>query len=317
MASTRASGTTTLRYGGMRENVLSLTVVTPQGQVVRTARRARKSAAGYDLTHLFVGAEGTLGVIVDVTLRLFPIPEAASAAVCSFASTGGAVNSVIEAVQMGLPLARAEYLDDDAIRAVNAAFGADYPVADTLFIEFHGSAEDVKKQAELFGEIARGNGGGALQWALEAEARNQLWRARHQAGFAAAAMRPGARPWSTDVCVPISRLAECVTKTKAELAQAPFPGVLLGHIGDGNFHCVLLIDADDAGERDAAARFNDALVARAIAMDGTCTGEHGIGLGKRASLRAELGEAVDLMAKIKGALDPSGLMNPDKIFVSA
>ncbi|WP_395647327.1 FAD-binding oxidoreductase [Terricaulis sp.] len=313
MASTRASGTTTLRYGGMRENVLGLTVVTPQGEVVRTARRARKSAAGYDLTHLFVGAEGTLGVIADVTLRLFPIPEAASAAVCAFESTDGAVNSVIEAVQLGLPLARAEYLDDAAIRVVNAAFHTDYPAADTLFLEFHGAPSEVSGQAERFGEIAAGNGGGAFRWALETEARSQLWRARHQAGLAAAASRPGARPWSTDVCVPISRLAECVTQTKADLADAPFPAVVLGHIGDGNFHCVLLIKADDPSEVEAAARFNDALVARAIAMDGTCTGEHGIGLGKRESLREELGAAVDLMAKVKRALDPAGIMNPEKI----
>ncbi|MBL8538390.1 MAG: FAD-binding protein [Hyphomonadaceae bacterium] len=313
MASTRASGTTTLRYGGMRENVLGLTVVTPDGAIVRTARRARKSAAGYDLTHLFVGAEGTLGVIADVTLRLFPVPEATSAAVCSFSGADGAVNSVIQAVQMGLPLARAEFLDDAAMRAVNATFQTTYAVADTLFVEFHGAADDVSKQAEQFGALAASNGGGSFQWAIEAEARSQLWRARHHAGLAAAASRPGARPWSTDVCVPISRLAECVTQTKAELARTPFPAVVLGHIGDGNFHCVLLINAEDKSEVEAAARFNDALVARALAMDGTCTGEHGIGLGKRESLRAELGDAVGLMVKIKHALDPTGIMNPEKI----
>jgi D-lactate dehydrogenase (cytochrome) len=316
MASTRASGTTTLRYGGMRENVLGLTVVTPQGQIVRTARRARKSAAGYDLTHLYIGAEGTLGVIAEATLRLFPIPEAASAAVCSFATTGGAVSAVIEAVQLGLQLARAEYLDDAAIAAVNAAFHTDYPASDTLFIEFHGAAGEVSAQAQRFGEIAAAHGGGAFRWALETEARNQLWRARHHAGFAAVASRPGARPWSTDVCVPISRLAECVTQTKMELTRAPFPAVVLGHIGDGNFHCVLLLNEDDPREVDAAVRFNEALVARAIAMDGTCTGEHGVGLGKRESLRAELGDAVDIMAAIKRALDPAGLMNPDKILLA-
>lgn len=201
MASTRASGTTTLRYGGMRENVLGLTVVTPKGEVVRTARRARKSAAGYDLTHLYVGAEGTLGVIAEVTLRLFPIPEATSATVCSFAATDGAVTAVIEAVQCGLPLARAEFLDDAAIRAVNAAFKTDYPATDTLFVEFHGGVDEVAGQAERFGAIAAANGGGAFRWALDAEARNQLWRARHNAGFAAVASRPGTRPWSTDVCV--------------------------------------------------------------------------------------------------------------------
>jgi D-lactate dehydrogenase (cytochrome) len=317
MASTRASGTTTLRYGGMRENVLGLTVVTPDGRVVRTAQRARKSAAGYDLTHLYVGAEGTLGVIADVTLRLHGAPEATSAATCSFATARGAVASVIEAVQCGLPLARAEYLDSSAITAVNFAFKTDYPEGETLFLEFHGAPEDVTRQAERFGAIASENGGSAFRWALESEARSQLWKARHNAGFAAAAMRPGARPWSTDVCVPISNLAACIEVTKADLAYAPFPTVILGHIGDGNFHVILLLDPNSAEEMDAAARFNDALVARAIAMDGTCTGEHGIGLGKRESLRAELGDAVSLMLDIKRALDPSGLMNPEKIFVSA
>ena len=316
MASTRASGTTTLRYGGMRENVLGLTVVTPDGRVVRTAQRARKSAAGYDLTHLFVGAEGTLGVIADVTLRLYGAPEATSAAICSFATTNGAVASVIEAVQCGLSLARAEYLDTEAIRAVNLAFGTDYPQADTLFLEFHGAPEDVKRQIERFGAIAADNGGGAFKWALESEARSQLWKARHNAGFAAAALRPGARLWSTDVCVPISNLAACIDATKVDLADAPFPAVVLGHIGDGNFHAILLLEPSSAKEMDAAMRFNDVLVARAISMGGTCTGEHGIGLGKRESLRAELGDAVDLMLDIKYALDPNGLMNPEKIFGS-
>lgn len=316
MASTRASGTTTLRYGGMRENVLGLTVVTPDGRVVRTARRARKSAAGYDLTHLFVGAEGTLGVIADVTLRLHGTPEATTAAICSFETTRAAVASVIEAVQCGVPLARAEYLDTAAIRAVNRAFQTDYPEAETLFLEFHGAPGDVVGQTERFGAIASQNGGGAFDWALEHEARSRLWKARHNAGFAAAAMRPGARPWSTDVCVPISNLAACIEATKADLASAPFPAVVLGHIGDGNFHAILLLDPNSAEEAAAAARINDALVARAIAMDGTCTGEHGIGLGKRGSLIAELEEAVALMIDIKHALDPAGLMNPQKIFLS-
>ena len=316
MASTRASGTTTLRYGGMRENVLGLTVVTADGRVMRTARRARKSAAGYDLTHLFVGAEGTLGVIADVTLRLYGVPEATSAAVCSFTTTRGAVASVIEAVQCGLPLARAEYLDSSAIKAVNFAFKTDYPEAETLFLEFHGAPDDVKRQAEHFGAIARENGGGAFKWAVESEARSQLWKARHNAGFAAAAMRPGARPWSTDICVPISKLAACIEATRIDLANAPFPTIILGHVGDGNFHVILLLDPNSAAETETAARFNDGLVARAIALDGTCTGEHGIGLGKRESLRAELGAAVDLMQDIKRALDPNGVMNPEKIFSS-
>lgn len=314
MASTRASGTTTLRYGGMRENVLGLTVVTAAGDVIRTAHRARKSAAGYDLTRLFVGAEGTLGVIAEVSLRLHAVPEATAAAVCAFPSAAAATASVIDAIQHGLPLARAEYLDDAAIKAVNDAFSTDYRIADTLFVEFHGSPGEVASQAERFGEIVRENGGGAFQWALEPEQRAQLWRARHQAGLAAVATRPGARPWSTDVCVPISRLAECIVLTKADLASAPFPATVLGHVGDGNFHVILLLDPNSTEECAAAQRFNDALLARALEMDGTCTGEHGIGLGKQEALLDELGQGVALMRKIKRAIDPAGLMNPGKIF---
>jgi D-lactate dehydrogenase (cytochrome) len=314
MASTRASGTTTLRYGGMRENVLGLTVVTAAGETIRTSRRARKSAAGYDLTRLFVGSEGTLGVIAELTLRLHGAPEATAAAVCAFPSAAAATASVIEAVQLALPLARAEYLDDDAIRAVNAAFSTAYQVADTLFLEFHGAPEELRRQSELFGAIARENGGGGFRWALDQEERTQLWRARHHAGFAVAARRPGARPWSTDVCVPISRLAECIVQTKRDLAAAPFPAAVLGHVGDGNFHVILMLDPNSAEECDAANRFNNALIARALAMDGTCTGEHGIGLGKQKALRDELGAAVSLMRDIKNALDPDGIMNPGKIF---
>ena len=317
MASTRASGTTTLRYGGMRENVLGLTIVTAAGDVIRTARRARKSAAGYDLTRLFVGAEGTLGVIAEVSLRLHAVPEATAAAVCAFPSAAAATASVIDAIQSGLPLARAEYLDDAAIQAVNDAFSTDYKVADTLFVEFHGSSNEVAVQAERFGEIAQEQGGGAFQWALEPEQRAQLWRARHQAGLAAVASRPGARPWSTDVCVPISRLAECIVLTKADLASAPFPATVLGHVGDGNFHVILLIDPNSAEECAAAQAFNDALLARALEMDGTCTGEHGIGLGKQKALLDELGQGVALMRNIKRAIDPAGLMNPGKIFAEA
>jgi D-lactate dehydrogenase (cytochrome) len=316
MASTRASGTTTLRYGGMRENVLGLTVVTASGEVVRTARRARKSAAGYDLTHLFVGAEGTLGVIADLTLRLHAAPEAVAAAICAFPSASAATSTVIEAVQVGVPLARAEYLDSVAIKAVNAAFSTTHEEADTLFLEFHGSPAEIAHQAERCGAIARENGASGFEWALDQEERTRLWRARHQAGFAAAAMRPGARPWSTEVCVPISRLAECVDQTKADLVGAPFPATVLGHVGDGNFHVILLLDPASAEERAAAERFNEALMARALAMDGTCTGEHGVGLGKQQALRDELGGAVDLMRDIKTALDPAGLMNPGKIFQS-
>lgn len=317
MASTRASGTTTLRYGGMRENVLGLTVVTADGRVIKTARRARKSSAGYDLTHLFVGSEGTLGIIADVTLKLHPAPEAASAAVCSFPTSRSATSTVIEAIQCGLPLARAEYLDGVAMRAVNRAFATGYPETDTLFLEFHGSPGEVGSYAERAQAIAAENGGGAFRWAVESEARSELWKARHNAGLAALSLRPGARPWSTDVCVPISQLSSAIDETKRAIAALPFPAIVLGHIGDGNFHVVLLIDAGSAEERAAAKHFNDALVARALAVDGTCTGEHGIGLGKRESLREELGTAVDLMVDIKRALDPRGIMNPEKIFKPA
>ncbi len=314
MASTRASGTTTLRYGGMRENVLGLTVVTPDGEIVRTARRARKSAAGYDLTHIFVGAEGTLGVIADVTLKLHGTPEAISAAVCPFPSAAAATSTVIEAIQSGLPLARAEYLDAAAVAAVNATFKTDHALADTVFFEFHGSPNEVAECSERCRAIAQENGGGDFKWAVAEEERSALWRARHHAGLAIAASRPGTLPWSTDVCVPISRLAECIVATKQDLKAAPFPAAVLGHIGDGNFHVVLMVDTASRAEIEAAERFNDALVARAIDMDGTCTGEHGIGLGKREALLAELGAGVGLMRSIKRALDPKGLMNPDKIF---
>lgn len=314
MASTRASGTTTLRYGGMRENVMALTIITSSGQLMRTARRARKSSAGYDLTRLLVGSEGTLGIITDVTLKLHPAPEAASAAICAFPSSHGATSTVIACVQSGLPLARAEYLDAAAIGAVNATFGTDYAVSDTLFLEFHGADQDVARDAKRAHTIAQDNGGGDFRWAVDAEARNQLWKARHNAGLAALTLRPGARPWSTDVCVPISQLPACLDATKGDIAALPFPAVILGHIGDGNFHVVLLLDPAKAEETDAAKHFNDKLVARAIQLDGTCTGEHGIGMGKQEALRQELGGAVDLMANIKRALDPLNLMNPGKIF---
>lgn len=314
MAATRASGTTTVRYGGMRENVMALTVVTAAGEVVRTASRARKSSAGYDLTRLFVGSEGTLGVVTELTLRLHPIPEAVTAAVCAFASAGAAVATVIEALQSGLTPARAEYLDAAQMGAVNQAFGLDYAVADSLFLEFHGAPDAVRLEAEAFGELAKSNGGSAFRWEAEPEARDRLWKARHQAGLAALSLRPGSVPWSTDVCVPISRLAQCVVETRADLDQRPFPGVMLGHVGDGNFHTILLLDRDDPEEMAAAAAFDSRLVARALAMEGTCTGEHGVGLGKQAALLDELGDAVGLMRSVKRALDPDGLMNPGKIF---
>ncbi|MBI3438545.1 MAG: FAD-binding protein [Proteobacteria bacterium] len=317
MAATRASGTTTVRYGGMRENVVALTVVTPEAQIIRTARRARKSAAGYDLTHLFVGAEGTLGIIADLTLRLHPMPEASSAAVVCFEDTASAVATVVETIQAGLPIARAEYLDAKAIDLVNRTFALSYTVADTLFLEFHGEPEEVERTIRSVETIAAARGGRAFQWAIEAEHRNALWRARHQAGFAAAASRPGCRPWSTDVCVPISHLAENILAAKVDLVEAPFPSVVLGHIGDGNFHAILLADPDNADEVAAAMRINQRIVARALASDGTCTGEHGVGVGKREALCEELGGAVGVMRAIKRALDPHDIMNPGKILLSA
>lgn len=313
MASTRASGTTTVRYGGMRENVIALTMVTAQGRILRTAKRARKSAAGYDLTHLFVGAEGTLGVVADLTLRLHPTPEAVSAAVVSFSNTAGAVMAVVDAIQAGLPLARAEYLDATAIALVNRTLSSTYNCTDTLFLEFHGLNEEVERTVRRMADIVAAHGGHDFQWAIESEKRNALWRARHQLGFAAAASRPGSRPWSTDVCVPISALAENIAGAKTDLADAPFPSVVLGHIGDGNFHAILLPDPQAPKEMAEAGRVNHAIVARAIASDGTCTGEHGIGLGKREALRQELGDAVDVMRSIKHALDPNQMMNPGKI----
>lgn len=316
MAATRASGTTTVRYGGMRENVVALTVVTPQGRIIRTANRARKSAAGYDLTHLFVGAEGTLGIIAELTLRLHPTPEAISAAVVCFADTESAVTTVVETIQAGLPIARAEYLDAKAIDLVNRASSLSYAVGETLFLEFHGCPEEVERTARKVEAIAAAHGGRAFQWAIETEQRNALWRARHHAGFAAAASRPGCRPWSTDVCVPISRLSENILAAKADLAAAPFPSVVLGHVGDGNFHAILLADPDNADEAAAALRINGAIVARAIASEGTCTGEHGVGYGKREALRDELGGAVDIMRAIKQTLDPNDLMNPGKILLA-
>ena len=315
MAATRASGTNAVRYGTMRENVLALTVVLADGRIIRTSRRARKSAAGYDLTRLFVGSEGTLGIITEVTLRLYGIPEAMAAAVCSFESLEGAIDTVIQTIQLGIPVARIELLDDVQMDSVNKFSKLDYPVKNTLFVEFHGTENGVKEQAELVQAIAQDNTGGEFKWATKPEERTQLWTARHDVTYANKALRPGCEIWATDVCVPISQLPACIDATKADIAALPFPAVVLGHIGDGNFHVILLLDPANTQESEIAKHFNDTLVARALAMDGTCTGEHGIGLGKRDSLRHELGGAVDLMADIKHALDPHGLMNPEKIFL--
>ncbi|WP_425506831.1 FAD-linked oxidase C-terminal domain-containing protein [Sphingomonas rhizophila] len=314
MASTRASGTNAVRYGTMRDAVLALTVVTADGRVIRTSRRARKSAAGYDLTRLFVGSEGTLGIITEVTLRLHAIPEAISAATCSFETIGGAVDTVVQSIQLGIPLARVEILDDMQIRAVNRWSKMDLPELTTLFFEFHGSERYVEEQVETVKELAAANGGGEFRWAHRTEDRNALWKARHEAYYAAVNLRPGAIGWATDVCVPMSRLAECIGETKTDLERSTVPATILGHVGDGNFHVVFSMDPNSSAEQDEVATINRRLVERALAMDGTCTGEHGIGLGKQEYLVEELGEAVDLMRSIKKALDPQGLLNPGKIF---
>jgi D-lactate dehydrogenase (cytochrome) len=314
MAATRASGTTAVRYGTMRDNVLALTVVLADGRVVHTGTRARKSASGYDLTRLFVGSEGTLGVITEVTLRLHPIPEAISAAVCAFDTIDGAVDTVIATIQLGVPVARIELLDEVQMDAINRHARTAYPVAPTLFFEFHGEGEaHVAGQAQTVQTLAAERGGHAFAWAVRQEDRDRLWQARHNAHYAGLALRPGSRSWATDVCVPISRLADCVRETKVDHADAPFPVCLVGHAGDGNFHLMYLLDPASPSELAEARRLNDRLVARALAMGGTCTGEHGVGYGKMPFLAAEHGEALDVMRAIKQALDPDNRMNPGKV----
>jgi len=314
MAATRASGTTAVRYGTMRENVLGLTVVLADGSVIRTGTRARKSSAGYDLTRLFVGSEGTLGTITEVTLRLHPLPEAVSAAVCSFQSIQGAVETVIATIQLGIPVARIELIDEIQIEAVNRYSKTNYPVAPTLFFEFHSDSErHVADQAEAVEALASERGGKGFAWTTRLEDREKLWQARHDALYAALALRPGARAWTTDVCVPISRLAECVVETKNDNAGAPFPICLVGHAGDGNFHLIYVLDPANDGELEEARRLNDRMVMRALAMGGTCTGEHGVGIGKMKFLEAEHGAALDVMRALKRALDPDNRMNPGKM----
>ncbi|MGH6718966.1 MAG: FAD-binding oxidoreductase [Alphaproteobacteria bacterium] len=313
MAATRASGTNAVRYGTMRENVLGLTVVLADGRVVRTGGQARKSAAGYDLTRLFVGSEGTLGVITEATLRLYGVPEAMSAAVCSFPAVADAINAVILTIQSGIPVARIEFLDDVQMDAVIRYSRLGYPSAPTLFFEFHGSPAGVVEQAEQAQAIARDFGGADFRWATHEEDRASLWQARHNAYYAALALRPGVKGWPTDVCVPISRLADCIIETKRDLESSPIVAPMVGHVGDGNFHLTFLIDPDDPAEMAEAKRLNDRMVRRALAMGGTCTGEHGIGYGKIDFLTAEAGEAVAVMRTIKQALDPDNIMNPGKV----
>ncbi len=317
MCATRASGTNAVRYGTMRENVLNLTVVTADGRIIKTANRARKSSAGYDLTRLFIGSEGTLGVITEITLKLYPQPEAVSAAVCAFPSMGDAVSAVIDTIQMGVPIARVEFVDALAIRAINQYDKLTLPEMPTLFFEFHGSEHGVQEQAETVQQIAAEHKGQGFEWATRPEDRSRLWNARHNAFFAFLQLKPGCRAVTTDVCVPISRLADCVVETEKDLLASPFklPAPIVGHVGDGNFHVCLLIDPDKPEERDEAEHINQRIVARAIAMDGTCTGEHGVGLHKMGSLIAEHGnDAIDLMRSIKQALDPKQILNPGKIF---
>jgi D-lactate dehydrogenase (cytochrome) len=313
MASTRASGTNAVRYGTMRENVLGLTVVTSDGRIVHTGGRARKSAAGYDLTHLFVGSEGTLGIITEIQLRLYGLPEAISAAVCQFPDLKAAVDTVIQAMQMSIPVARIELLDALQMQAcIQYSKLEGYEAKPTLLFEFHGTDNGVREQAELMEAIAGEHGGSAFRWATQAEDRSKLWKARHNAYYAALSLSPGKQAFSTDACVPISRLADCLLQTHAELAREGVIAPIVGHVGDGNFHVLVLFDPASAAERARAERIAQSVSMRAISMGGTCTGEHGVGMHKLEALVAEHGEAVDLMKAIKRALDPLDIMNPGK-----
>ncbi|MCY7315685.1 MAG: FAD-binding protein [Rubrivivax sp.] len=317
MAATRASGTNAVRYGTMRENVLGLTVITATGTLVHTGTRAKKSSAGYDLTRLFVGSEGTLGVMTEVTLRLYPLPEAVMAAVCNFPSIDAAVQTTIQIIQMGVPIARCELLDANAIRAVNRHSKLTLHESPLLLMEFHGSDASVKEQAETVQALAAEHGGQAFQWASTPEERTRLWTARHQSYFAALQMRPGCRCQSSDTCVPISRLAESINDSVAEAEASGIPYWIVGHVGDGNFHLSYLMDPDDAREIAEVERLNVQMVQRALRLGGTCSGEHGIGLHKMGYLLEEAGvAAVDMMRSIKRALDPKNIMNPGKVFTA-
>lgn len=314
MAATRASGTNAVRYGTMRENVMSMKVVTADGRIIETANRARKSSAGYDLTRLFVGSEGTLGIITEVTVRLYPQPEAISAAICNFPTIDQAVQCVIDVIQMGIPVARVEFMDAHAVKATNAYSKLDLRPTPLLLFEFHGSPTSVQEQAQLTQDIARDNGGMDFDWADRPEDRTRLWTARHNAYFAGLQLRPGCRSSTTDVCVPISRLAECVGETAADLDQASFPYTIVGHVGDGNFHVLMLLDPDSTEEWEESQALNRRLVRRAIEMDGTCSGEHGVGLHKMEFMQAEHGQdALDVMRALKQALDPNNILNPGKV----
>ena len=314
MASTRASGTNAVRYGSMRENVVNLTVVTASGEIIRTGGRAKKSSAGYDLTRLFVGSEGTLGIIVELTVRLHPQPEALSAAVCSFPDVRSAVGTVIQAIQLGIPVARAELVDALTVTALNRHSRTALKEQPMLFLEFHGSTAGVEEQVCAVQDIVMEHGGEAFEWAVQPEDRAKLWNARHLAFFACLQLKPGSRGFTTDACVPISRLAECIEQTIADLASSTLPCPVFGHVGDGNFHCVILADPNNPAELEEAEQLHHRVMLRAIAMDGTCSGEHGVGLHKMALLGVEFGEAgVELMRGIKRVLDPQLILNPGKV----
>ncbi|XP_074533019.1 putative D-lactate dehydrogenase, mitochondrial isoform X1 [Halichoeres trimaculatus] len=319
MAATSASGTNAVRYGTMRENVLNLEVVLADGTVIHTAgkgRRPRKTSAGYNLTNLFVGSEGTLGIITKTTLRLYGIPEAMVSAVCSFPSVQAAVDSTVQILQAGVPIARIEFLDDVMIEACNRFSSLSYPVTPTLFLEFHGSEQSLKEQVDTTQDITQSNGAADFQWATDAEDRNRLWKARHDAWYAALALRPGCKAYATDVCVPLSRLPQIIVETKEDLIQNRITGPIAGHVGDGNFHCLIVVDPKDQEEQDRVHLFTERLARRALAMDGTCTGEHGVGLGKRILLCEEMGPAaMQVMQGLKDTLDPKNLMNPGKILL--
>ncbi len=313
MAATRASGTNAVRYGTMRDNVLALQVVMPSGEIIRTARRARKTSAGYDLTRLMVGAEGTLGLITELTLRLHGIPESISSASCSFPSIHQACSAVIDTIQFGIPVARIELLDELTVQAVNDYSDLDLPVSPLLLLEFHGSSASVAEQSKACGEIMRDRGGSEFQWTVKPEERTRLWQARHDSYWASLQLRKGAKGIATDVCVPISRLADCVSEAQERAVEMGLIAPIVGHAGDGNFHMMPLIDPEDPKEVAIVHEFVEWLAERAVDMDGTCTGEHGIGQGKIKYLRREVGTAVDWMAIIKNAVDPLNIMNPGKI----
>ena len=313
MASTRASGTMAVRYGTMRDNVLSITAVMADGSVIRTARRARKSSAGYDLTRLLVGSEGTLGVITGLTVRVYGIPESILAAVCPFRTLAGACNTVMQAIQLGLGLARIELLDELQIRGCNLHSKTNFEETPTLFLEFHGTEAGTREQVETFRTLAEAEGALRFDWAASPEDRNRLWKARHEAYWAVKALRPGADLFATDVCVPISRLADCILETKADMEQHGIQAPLVGHVGDGNFHLVPMFEPGNTEEIALIKGFTHRLVERALRLDGTCTGEHGIGMGKIGYMEAEHGPALAVMRSIKRALDPLGILNPGKI----